>query len=117
MEKNKSSFSLAAANYDTIFTHSEIGKRQRARVYYWLSEIGFYKTSKKVFEVNCGTGYDAEQFIQSGHEVIATDASDEMIQIAKRKRNKSIQFFQLAFQDLTTREEFAAANSSRVVRS
>ena len=74
-----SSFDSAAPLYDDDFTFSEIGKLQRDRVYYWLSEMKLFEKSKRVFEINCGTGYDAQHFFEKGLKVVATDASLEMI--------------------------------------
>ena len=94
-----SSFDAAAKAYDDSFTFSEIGVLQRDRVYFWLNKIDFFQEPKQVFEVNCGTGYDAEQFFKKGHQVIATDASPEMIRYAKVNRNSEIQFYPLAFEN------------------
>lgn len=106
ISKNASSFDAAVANYDTDFTFSEIGKKQRGRVYHWLEKINFFSSSKKVFEINCGTGYDAEQFLSRGHEVIATDVSSEMINYAKDKRNEALTFYTLDFLQLKKDENF-----------
>lgn len=104
MKQEKSgSFDAAAAFYDDEFTLSEIGMRQRDRVYYWLNECNLLKASgkrNKIFELNCGTGFDAEMFSKMGYEVIATDASAEMIKVAKAKNIKQTQFYQLRFNEI-----------------
>lgn len=108
MQKNKpdieehshSVFDAAAASYDNDFTLTEIGKRQRERVVYWLEKSGIISNSLSVFEMNCGTGYDADWFFNKGHKIIATDASSEMIKVARSKRNKNIEFYKLRFQDV-----------------
>jgi len=107
---SKQSFDSAAKQYDDVFTFSEIGMLQRQRVYHWLDRSGFFSSSKRIFEINCGTGYDAEQFVQRGHEVIATDDSAEMTSEAKQKRNLMIDFQQLSFHEVANHPNFAETN-------
>lgn len=99
-------FDIAAAQYDEVFTNSNIGLLQRYRVYHWLETVNFFSLPKKIFEINCGTGYDAEQFHDRGHSVVATDGSAEMIKLAKTKRNSKIDFFQLLFSDVANEKKF-----------
>ncbi|MEP0262720.1 class I SAM-dependent methyltransferase [Dokdonia sp.] len=81
-------FDIHAQNYDAIFTHSSIGKAQRDRVYAYLSESINTTESLHILELNCGTGKDANYFHQKGHQVIATDISEEMLTVAKEKHPK-----------------------------
>jgi len=81
----KADFDPAAKNYDTLFTHSEIGKLQRKMVYGNLQNK--LKKVKKLFEINCGTGEDAIWLANQGIEVTATDISEEMIAVAQSKSN------------------------------
>lgn len=94
-------FNTSATSYDDEFTFSAIGQLQRKRVYYWLNKVGFFSSSKKVVEVNCGTGYDAEQFYLKGHEVLATDISESMVAYAQQHRNKNISFKKASFQQVS----------------
>lgn len=110
MDTKTTLFNTASKSYDEVFTLSRIGKAQRNRVYFWLKKYNFFKSSKKVFEVNCGTGYDAEQFYQAGHKVTATDGSEEMISTAKEIRDESIDFYQLAFQDISGNQDLKEAD-------
>ena len=114
MNNNTNIFNVAASNYDENFTFSHIGVLQRERVYHWLDKINFFSEPKTIFEINCGTGYDAEIFTQKGHSVIATDGSEAMVEIARKTRNKNIDFFQLPFSKLAENEKF---NSSEVLFS
>lgn len=91
-------FDKAAKKYDATFTHSEIGKAQRERVYHFLRHEINGKSTLNILELNCGTGEDAIYLSNLGHHVIATDISSEMIAEAKAK-SSSIQFKQ---QDITT---------------
>lgn len=98
-----SSFDSAASSYDEEFTFSEVGKRQRDRVYFWLNKIDFFKKPKCVFEVNCGTGHDAKMFTDLGHQVIATDGSMKMVEFAQM-RNPNLNIYQRDFKELSTDE-------------
>ena len=80
-----SAFNSAAASYDADFTFSYIGKLQRSRVYHFLENILPKNQSREILEINCGTGEDAVWFAQKGHRIIATDASERMIEIANAK--------------------------------
>lgn len=84
-------FDKHARNYDSIFTHSSIGMAQRSQVYKYLENEIFNKESLRILELNCGTGEDAVYFNTQGHRVIATDISESMIEIA-RKKQKDINF-------------------------
>jgi ubiquinone/menaquinone biosynthesis C-methylase UbiE len=79
----EASFDKAALKYDETFTHSEIGKMQRHLVYKQLSKQLDYV--KNIFEINCGTGEDAIWLAKQNFNVIATDVSPKMIEVAKGK--------------------------------
>lgn len=78
-------FDIHAQNYDAVFTHSSIGKAQRDRVYSYLTKELDTVNHLNILELNCGTGEDANYFHQKGHQVIATDISEEMLTVAKEK--------------------------------
>jgi len=101
----ESHFDNAAEQYDQVFTLSSIGLMQRARVYHWLEQSGILKSSKKILEINCGTGYDAEQLKNLGHQVYATDASAKMIEVARSSRSNSIQFAQMDFDQVASSDQ------------
>ncbi len=107
--KKNSSFDSAAKSYDKTFTFSETGKLQRDRVYYWLDKIGFFQSKKNVFEINCGTGFDAKKFALKGHLVTATDKSAEMIKLAKESTT-NIDFFRLDITQLNTNNKLKKSN-------
>ncbi|WP_027419832.1 methyltransferase domain-containing protein [Crocinitomix catalasitica] len=100
MEQKEALFDNAAQSYDDQFTHSEIGKYQRQRVYYWIDKLGLIDEVQSVFEINCGTGVDAQLLKDENIHVTATDGSPEMIAYAKSKQSKDIDFFVLDFKDL-----------------
>jgi ubiquinone/menaquinone biosynthesis C-methylase UbiE len=79
------SFDTAAKNYDSTFTNTVIGKTQRELVYHHFSKILKKKQPKNILEINCGTGEDALWLGKQHYEVIATDISVKMIEVAKSK--------------------------------
>lgn len=100
MTDKKHDFDNAAQGYDATFTNSQIGRRQRDRVYFWLNKINFFERAFSVFEINCGTGADAGYFYQKGLEVTATDQSEGMIGQARLNQSQEINFFPLDFSNL-----------------
>ncbi len=81
--KPQPAFDAYAADYDSAFTHSRIGRLQRAQV--WQALRPYLDKPLKILEVNCGTGVDALWLAAQGHEVLATDVSPGMIAICQKK--------------------------------
>jgi hypothetical protein len=103
-KENINLFDASAQEYDHDFTFSKSGILQRERVYHWLEKTGFFSVSKKVFEVNCGTGYDAWRFSEKGHQVFATDASATMIETANENYSH-LRFLQADFSKASEHSE------------
>ncbi|MBD80618.1 MAG: methylase [Crocinitomicaceae bacterium] len=82
-----SSFDAAAQNYDSNFSFSAIGKLQRQLVWNYL-DISLPKKPLRILELNGGTGEDAIWLAQKGHEVVCTDVSMAMLEVAKSKVSK-----------------------------
>ena len=78
-------FDQIAENYDDEFSNSSIGKLQRQLVWNYLDTFLKGKQSLNILELNCGTGEDALWLAQKGHNILATDVSAEMINVAKNK--------------------------------
>ena len=76
-------FDELAAEYDRSFTRSACGMALRAMVWERLPVV--FGTRHRILELGCGTGEDAVHLARSGHDVVATDASEEMIRIARLK--------------------------------
>ncbi len=72
-------FDTAARQYDADFSLSQIGIIQRNQVYDFLSDYVSIHKPLRILELNCGTGIDAFYFARAGHQVVATDASQSMI--------------------------------------
>ena len=79
-----SPFDGVAAHYDADFTHTLIGRAQRARVHRLLSRLTG-TAPLTILEINCGTGEDAVHLAGAGHTVTASDISAEMLGIAEAK--------------------------------
>jgi ubiquinone/menaquinone biosynthesis C-methylase UbiE len=76
-------FDSIAERYDDIFTHSLIGRAQRQAV--WERTRRVFGPGDYVLEVNCGTGEDA--LFLARHQIVvwACDASEKMIDVARRR--------------------------------
>jgi ubiquinone/menaquinone biosynthesis C-methylase UbiE len=78
-------FDIIANQYDELFTHSAIGIAQRNLVWGYLEKLLAHRNELNILELNCGTGEDALWFARKGHKIIATDISNNMLQITKEK--------------------------------
>jgi ubiquinone/menaquinone biosynthesis C-methylase UbiE len=76
-------FDGIAERYDDIFTRSLIGRAQRQAV--WAMIRRTFQPGDYVLEVNCGTGEDALFLASHGVAVLACDASEKMIDVARRR--------------------------------
>ncbi len=100
-------FDRVAADYDHQFTHTPVGQLQRQRVYRLLDELLNAASIQQVLEFSCGTGEDARWLAQRGCQVLATDSSAGMIEVARQKNadwaGEKIppQFRVLPFQQIT----------------
>ncbi|WP_298419111.1 class I SAM-dependent methyltransferase [uncultured Kordia sp.] len=95
-----SDFDIAASQYDSIFTYSNIGKAQRKLVFKYINPIIKQEKKRSILELNCGTGADAIEFAKLNHDVIATDISSGMIEKAKAKAHPENVTFKV--QDINT---------------
>jgi ubiquinone/menaquinone biosynthesis C-methylase UbiE len=79
-------FDGIAADYDTLFTFSAIGRTQRNVV--WKRAAAAFAPGDRVLELNCGTGEDALFLAGRGLDVTACDASGQMIEQAKVRKKR-----------------------------
>lgn len=103
-----SPFDIMAETYDSDFTHTAIGRLQRKQVWESIRPVlNSYQEALKILEINCGTGEDALELSRSGHQVIATDASEAMIEKARQKASllgeTAVTFHVCAFDQLKDR--------------
>ena len=78
-----SAFDELASDYDRSFTRSACGITLRSMVWERLPEV--FGGRQRILELGCGTGEDAIRLATGGHRVFATDASAEMIRVARLK--------------------------------
>lgn len=108
MPGTEAAFDQHASDYDSVFTHSETGKRQRRRVHRYLSRYIDPSVLPQVLELNCGTGEDAVWLAARGHQVTATDLSAQMLEKARKKAETAglvIRFEKAAFEEISGKFE------------
>ncbi|MFQ5789437.1 MAG: class I SAM-dependent methyltransferase [Acidobacteriota bacterium] len=76
-------FDGVAKSYDRDFTDTTLGRELRARV--WERLAARFSPGARVLELNCGTGEDAAWLAARGVSVVATDGSEAMLAVARRK--------------------------------
>jgi ubiquinone/menaquinone biosynthesis C-methylase UbiE len=88
MDKTIESYNKIAETYNEINKHSM-----------WLEEFEFFDQNtlgKKMLDIGCGAGRDAEYFVKKEYDYVGIDASDGMLAIA-RKRLPNTQFVKMDF--------------------
>jgi len=96
-----SAFDTVAHQYDTHFTYSACGLLQRQRVWQYLEGILPKGKSWRILELNCGTGEDAIWLARKGHQVMATDAAQEMVACATAKAQTAKLAHAISFKQMT----------------
>ncbi|MFQ5593399.1 MAG: class I SAM-dependent methyltransferase [Anaerolineae bacterium] len=91
-------FDRVAGDYDATFTASRLGRWLREAVWEWLEAS--FQPGDHVLELGCGTGEDAVWLAQGGVQVLATDASPAMLEVAQRKAEAIGVAEQLSFAQL-----------------
>jgi SAM-dependent methyltransferase len=96
-----------ATTYDEDFTHTDLGKWLRGRVWQRLEKL--FQPGRHVFEIGCGTGEDALWLAQHGIHVLATDVSQQMLQHTQQKAASDglEAFIQTRFFDLNALQPFS----------
>jgi SAM-dependent methyltransferase len=101
-------FDALAATYDASFTTTPLGTLLREAV--WRRLDARFFSGDRVLELACGTGEDAVHLAHRGVRVVATDASAEMVETARRKATAAgvdamVEVRHLPVEDLATGEE------------
>lgn len=78
-------FDAIAFHYDAEFTNSLVGRLQRQQVWKWFKHFLTPNDGNNLLEINCGTGEDADWLIENGYQVLITDLSPKMIQVASER--------------------------------
>jgi SAM-dependent methyltransferase len=89
-------FDKLAANYDTLWTNSVVGRAQRQAVWRYLDPL--VRLGDEILDLGCGTGEDAVHLQKLGAKVYAIDASSEMVRIA---RARGVEAWQLSLDSLS----------------
>ncbi|NWG15924.1 MAG: class I SAM-dependent methyltransferase [Chloroflexi bacterium] len=80
---SENAFDHLASDYDETFTHTPIGRYLRGRVHRRLARL--FRAGDRVLELGCGTGEDALWLAGRGVSILATDASQAMLDITQAK--------------------------------
>lgn len=91
---------------------------------FWVNEFEEYKKTvlgKKILDIGCGAGRDAEVFVKNGFEYTGIDASPAMLAQAKARVPqgvyKQMDFYKLEFPDNTFDGFWAAASFLHVPKT
>src|SRR5690606_8773096 len=76
-------FDPLASTYDATVSHTAIGRYLRERV--WVRLDRHFQPGDHVLELGCGTGEDALHLAGRGVHVLATDASEAMLEVTRAK--------------------------------
>lgn len=79
-------FDAYASRYDQEFSATPLGRVLRARV--WSHLDAAFAPGERVLELGCGTGEDALYLASRNVQVVATDASSEMVRVAQQKASR-----------------------------
>ncbi len=86
------------------FQHTNIPVQMMRQKFYKIV-LSLLKPPAQILEINCGSGIDAFFFAKNGYDVLATDISDRMLEIARRKENGlNLTFQKLNFNELNKLE-------------
>jgi SAM-dependent methyltransferase len=100
-------FDKLAAEYDHGFTRTVLGERLRCAV--WRRLDALFASGDRILELACGTGEDAVHLGGRGVRVLATDASPEMVRVAREKVERAglagVEVRQLAVEELDRLDE------------
>jgi SAM-dependent methyltransferase len=78
-----SPFDGLAEHYDTSFSDSLLGRTLRAAV--WRRVQPHLGRARSALDLGCGTGIDTVALATAGLDVMAVDASEEMVRMAKHR--------------------------------
>lgn len=95
-------FDRIAEEYDSIFTHTIVGRLQRQAV--WRIAEQIFRRGDRVLELNCGTGKDALFLARNGVSVCACDASTSMIDRSRARRSAELPSARVEFRVLATED-------------
>lgn len=91
-----------AKKFSDVHDVGENSNRDNRKIFY--DHLGFIKPGMKLLDLGCGDGLDLVHYKKLGVEIYGLDASEELLEIAKRERllgeNIKLGFFEkIPFQD------------------
>lgn len=89
---------------ETIETYDYIATKYSGDNYdhFWVNEFTHFRSKvpgKKILDIGCGAGRDAEEFIKNGFNYVGIDASKGMLEVAQ-ERVESATFLKMNFLNL-----------------
>jgi SAM-dependent methyltransferase len=89
LRETRAAFDSVAADYDGPRGNNLLIQDMRAEMWRWLDRV--FAPGSRLLDLGCGTGLDAVRMARSGHHVLATDWSAEMIaRTAERAREEGV---------------------------
>lgn len=76
-------FDDVAHGYDDRFSNQPIAKHLRGEVHQAAKAL--LPAKGHILEIGCGTGEDMKHFVAHGHDIMATDPSQNMLEITRQK--------------------------------
>lgn len=76
-------FDALAADYDTLWTRTPRGEKQRRAVWEHIDAV--FMTGSRILDLGCGTGVDAVHLMRRGIAVRAIDAAPAMVNVASAR--------------------------------
>jgi SAM-dependent methyltransferase len=101
-EARPHAFDRVAPRYDASFTDQQLGRWLRDVV--WRELDLAFAPGDSVLDLGCGTGADARHLAERGVQVIATDASTGMLDVARQKAESAGLTGRIAFDHLDLRD-------------
>jgi SAM-dependent methyltransferase len=68
--------------------------------------LRYVRPGGRILDAGCGPGRDALVFAERGYEVVAFDASEAMVQLARRRVGDRVEVRWMRFEDLEWQNEF-----------
>lgn len=110
-------FDQIAEEYDAGFVDTAVGKMQRDVVWKYLEKTFEKKRNLRILELNCGTGEDAVWLASQGHQVLATDVSEKMLDVARSKGSGLTENISFALLDISQAESYPSDTTFDLVFS
>lgn len=103
----------------TLDTYNKIAPKYSSGHYahFWTDEFEIYKgliDGKRVIDIGCGAGRDADEFVKNGFDYMGVDGSEGMLEVARARvpdgTFKKMDFYSLDFPENTFDGFWAAAS-------